>query len=200
MTEQKPILVVAFGLAAWVAGAQPANDNFANAAPLIGTAGTTNGDNTLATLEPCETNAVNTPLYTDDTITNSVWYAWTAPASGTLELDTDGSTPDSDFVLSAWTSTNAMPTMCDGNLTNIASDDDSQMDAAFNSYSQIIIPVVAGTTYYIEVSSYDDGTPGDNVGAYVLNWGATLPTLPAGTEVRGVFRRGVASDSGRPPI
>src|SRR5258708_4749313 len=69
----KPALILAFGLAAFVAGAQPANDNFANAIVISGLAGSTNGDNTLATLEaPCETNQVVCDDTTPQFVTNSV--------------------------------------------------------------------------------------------------------------------------------
>ena len=171
----KPAIVAALALTACAAGAQPANDYFTNAFALSGNSGTTSGNNTNATLEACEPNAINTPLYPSDPQTNSVWYKWTAPLSGTVELDTEGSPIEA--VLSVWTSTNtnSVPTMCDGSLVNIAADDDSQ-----GAYSQVSFSVVAGTTYYISVASYDDGTPGDNVGPYELNWNGNFPTLPSG--------------------
>jgi uncharacterized delta-60 repeat protein len=173
----KPALTAALGLAACAAIAAPSNDNFANAWVLAGLTGTTNGDNTGATIENCETNMVYTDDYGWEQVTNSVWFAWTAPTNGVLEVDTDGGVPTNDYVLSIWTSTNSAPTMCDHSLTNILSDDEIQVDpVTLAPYSQDIIPVVAGTTYYFEVSSYDDGTPGDNVGAYQLNWNVSVPT------------------------
>ncbi len=103
----KPALILAVGLAAGLAGAQPTNDNFANATIIRGITGSTNGDNTLATLEsPCETNAVITSVYGKVLLTNSVWYAWTAPGSGSLELDTAGSSFET--VLSVWATTNGL--------------------------------------------------------------------------------------------
>ena len=171
------VLVVALGLAAGAVSAQPTNDFFANATVLTGLTGYTNGDNTLATLENCETNLVNTPEYGPDAITNSVWYAWTAPTSGFLEVDTGGSTPNLDFVLALWTSTNAVPSMCDGSLTNLLADD----GISINGYSELDFPVVAGATYYLEVASYADGSvPFDNAGPYQLNWKETIPSLPSG--------------------
>jgi uncharacterized delta-60 repeat protein len=173
----------AFLLAAGLAAAQPTNDNFANATILSANYGSTNGDNTLATLEPCETNAVYDPEYNVENITNTVWYAWTAPANGTLEADTAGSGSGLDFLLSVWTSTNApgVVTMCDGSLTNIISDDDGQVDGLGNAYSEVNLPVVAGTTYYLAVESWDDGSaPNDNAGPYVLNWDAKIATIPTG--------------------
>ena len=179
-----PVLAVALGLAACAATAQPANDNFANATLLAGTTGTTNGDNTLATLEACEPITLNTDDYGVETVTNSVWFAWTATANGTLELDTDNSNPNLDIMVGVWTDTSATPSMCDGTLTNLIADDENFTDGLGNLYSGVTIPVVAGTTYYFEVCSFDDGSsPNDNAGAYVLNWNATqsvVPTVPTG--------------------
>jgi len=167
----KPALVLALGLAAGLAGAQPANDNFASAFVIRGISGSTNGDNALATLEPCETNAVSTSLFPGDYITNSVWFAWTAPGTGFLQLDTDGSAFET--VLAVWTTASGL---CDSSLTNLISDDDGQ-----GTFSQVDFPVAAGKTYYISVNSWDDGSaPFDNAGAYVLNWNATIPTIPTG--------------------
>ena len=50
----KPALVLAVGLAASLVGAAPTNDNFASAITLRGSSGSTNGNNTSATLETCE--------------------------------------------------------------------------------------------------------------------------------------------------
>src|ERR1019366_2566373 len=88
----KLALVLALGLLAGLAGAQPANDNFASASLLSVYAGTTNGNNISATLEsPCETNQVNCDDDGLQTVSNSVWYAWTAPATGPAEFNTIGS-------------------------------------------------------------------------------------------------------------
>ena len=173
----KPALALAIGLLAISAVAQPANDYFTNAFVLAGTTGSTNGDNTLATLEPCEAATVNTSLYPNDPVTNSVWYLWTAPTNGTgfLELDTAGST--NEMVLSVWATTNGLATtntLCNANLTNLISDDDGQV-----SYSEVKLSVAAGNTYYISVSSWDNPL-GPGVGGYQLNWNATIPTVPSG--------------------
>ncbi len=63
----------------------------------------------------------------------------------------------------------------------MVSDDDSQGTAP-SQYSQVTFPVVGGVTYYISVNSFNDlSAPFDNAGAYVLNWNATIPTIPSGT-------------------
>ncbi len=72
---------------AGIAGAAPpANDNFANAINL-GSAATVNatGDNTEATLQSGEPDAP----YGERT--GTVWYSWTAPVSGWVQIDTLGS-------------------------------------------------------------------------------------------------------------
>ncbi len=168
----KPVLVTAIGLMACLAGAQPANDNFASANVLTGNSGTVSDNNTNATLEACETNQLTTPLLpgVPIPITNSVWYVWTAPATGTLFLNTYGSATNNAYFLSVWTSTNSAPTMCDGSLKTAATDIDSQSDTNSVFFSQVIVPVVAGSNYYFSVASYVDGTPGENVGLYTLNW------------------------------
>jgi len=169
------VLVAVLALAACGAGAQPANDNFANAATLIGSTGITSGNNAQATLEPCEANAVNTPLDVGDPLTNSVWLKWVCPTNGTMEMDTFGSAFEA--VLSVWTSTNANPTLCDNSLTLLAADDDGQL-----SFSEVNFPVTAGVTYYVSVASYNDSSsPFDNAGKYELNWNASYPIVPTGS-------------------
>ena len=176
----KPALVVAAGLVACAADAQPANDNFANATVISGRSGSTTGDNTSATLELCETNAVvcddDGPQY----ITNSVWLVWTAPANGTVEFDTIGSSFDT--VLAVWTT----PTdICDPGMTNLIADDSTGAnqfrDTEDTSYLQL--QVVSNTTYYVEVASWDDGTftGAGGYGPCVLNWNYTsIPSVITG--------------------
>ncbi len=170
---------MAMALAACAASAQPTNDYFTNAAVLIGNSGTTNGDNTLATLEPCEAVNLNTPLYSPDTQTNSVWFKWTAPASGSVEMDTAGRSVE--IVLSVWTTPSGLATtnnLCSANLNNIV-DDDGSLGALD---SQVNFTVIGGNTYYISLASFWDtnAPPGGNVGPYVLNWNSDFPVLPSG--------------------
>ena len=174
-------LWLVLGGLAGVAGAQPANDMFATAAVISGLSGTNIGSNVGATLEACETNAVNCGDDSWQQVDNSVWYAWTAPATGTAEFNTIGS--GFDTVLSIWTTTNGL---CDASLTNLVSDDDTAFNNNLdtNNYtSYLTFPAVAGTTYYISV----DGNAldfGDDSGPVVLNWNlalGTVPTIPSGT-------------------
>src|SRR4029078_10900236 len=60
----------------------PANDNFENATTISGTIGAVNGTTLGATAQPGEPDNQGFPA------TYSVWYAYTAPAAGTLTVDT----------------------------------------------------------------------------------------------------------------
>ena len=172
----KPAMILAVGLVACLAGAQPANDNFASAWVITGLTGSTNGNNSGATVEACETNQLNTFLpdgsveYINDPIGSSVWLVWTAPTNGTVQFDTFGS--DFDTVLAVWTTTNGL---CGSSLTNIIANDDNPTNAP---QSSVGFAAVAGKKYYIQVSGYSGA-----VGNYVLDWNivpAIAPTVPTG--------------------
>ena len=190
-----PWLILVLGLAATSAFAQ-ANDNFASAAVITGATGTTNGSNVGATLElPCETNSIVVDDYfSPSAVTASVWYAWTAPSSGTAEFDTTNS--DFDTVLSVWTTTNAAGGLCDSSVTNIAADDDSftgGFGAGGISTSALTFPAVAGTTYYISVAGYDYGDnpqnpPLTSAGNIVLNWNEAVTNANTGIIPSGNFQ------------
>jgi hypothetical protein len=77
----------------WQSGTPPANDNFAEASPISGTSGSVSGNTRFATNE----NEVS--FYGDTTI----WWLWTAPASGSVVFDTCGS--DAYTRLGAFTGT-----------------------------------------------------------------------------------------------
>src|SRR3954468_6962602 len=66
--------------------AAPANDNFANAAALTGTLAPATGNTSEATAEPFERG-----VFPGETPERTVWWTWTAPASGPLVVDTCGS-------------------------------------------------------------------------------------------------------------
>ncbi|MGC9452247.1 MAG: S8 family serine peptidase [Oceanipulchritudo sp.] len=68
----------------------PQNDNFANAAEISGSRRTVHGHNVGATEEPGEPDI--DPTWKKAGATNSsVWWKWTAPASGLTAVDTKGS-------------------------------------------------------------------------------------------------------------
>lgn len=136
-----------------VAVTVPTNDNFSLAAAMSGGSGTTSGTNIRATKESGE------PNHADNAGGASIWYNWTAPASGSVTLDTIGSTVDT--LLGVYTGSSV------GNLTTIASDDDS----GGNGASRVVFTASSGTTYRIAVDGF-----GDAMGNVTLNW--NQPAVP----------------------
>ena len=136
-----------------VSVAVPTNDNFASAALSSGPSGTTNGINIRATKETGE------PNHAGNSGGASVWYNWTAPSSGSVTIDTIGSTFDT--LLGVYTGSSV------GSLTTIASDDDS----GGNGASRVTFSATSGTTYRIAVDGFSDA-----MGDVVLNW--LQPTTP----------------------
>ena len=132
----------------------PAHDNFGSAQTLSGTAATYRGSSFNATREEGEPqhfqqNTNNTLGYSGFC---SVWHRWTAPASGTYTVFTDGSTFDT--LLGVYTGDEI------GSLTKVAANDN-----AFSTvrWSRVRFNATAGTTYFIAV----DGVRRQG-GSYVL--------------------------------
>ncbi|MBQ9432339.1 MAG: S8 family serine peptidase [Kiritimatiellae bacterium] len=178
--------------ARWEAGI--ANDNFANAATLSGPSGTVSQSNDGATMEAGE------PLYkciknSAPTLPHSLWWKWTAPANGTVQFNTAGSTyygyDDELFenrymtyftVLGIYTgdAVGALTTvaLC-GSLTD---EEGNSIGVSSNSFT-----VVKGTTYYIGAAGmFDSALNASQQGVIVLNWSgefepaATIETLEEG--------------------
>ncbi len=82
----------------------------------------------------------------------TVWYRYTAPSGQTLTIDTLGT--DYDTVLGVWTGSR-------GSLTSVACSDD-----AVGLQSRVEFVAAAGTTYHIEIASYDSSPSGSQL---VLN-------------------------------
>jgi len=130
---------------------QPANDNFANATVFTGT--TASGWNLAATAEPGETSPFN-----DSAVPiNSVWWQWTAPAGGLVEVNTVGSDFDTNLAVFTGSSVNS--------LSVVGANDDF-----YGSQSQVLFTAVAGTTYHFAVDGFLEWT-----GSIALN----MPTSPA---------------------
>ena len=146
-------VAAAIAIPASRAVAQPANDFFTNASPIMGLSGSVIGNNVGATLEPAEPVIVD---FTGFPIGGaSVWYRWVAPASGTVTFDTLGSTYDT--VLASYTGTNL------ATLTLVAANDDF---APPMRWSRVTWLAQMGTEYRIAV----DGFLGFSMGGHVLNW------------------------------
>jgi Ca2+-binding RTX toxin-like protein len=136
----------------------PANDDFADAIGMSGNFDSVLGqDNVAATKESGE------PDHAQDTGGASVWYTWTAPATGNATVDTcDG---DFDTLIGVYTGTAV------NSLTPVAEDDDSCIRAG-GSFAGFTAQ--AGQTYHFAV----DGFGGDtgNFDIYV----ELTPTDPGG--------------------
>ena len=130
----------------------PANDNFANAATITLTtnAATVTGYNTTATKQAGEPNHAN------NRGGRSIWWRWTAPAPGPVDLDTRGSY--SDTTLGVYTGSSV------GALTTIASNDD--INPGIVQASTLIFPATSGTTYFFAIDGFnnDDGNGADTSG------------------------------------
>ena len=83
----------------------------------------------------------------------SVWYSWTAPAAGSVVIETCDS--DFDTLLAVYTGTAV------GSLLRIAGND----DAPNLLTSKVTFTAVAGQTYQIAVDGYNGGA-----GSLKLNW------------------------------
>ena len=142
----------AAGCSAWSASdtgyRKPSNDAFASAIALSGYSGAVEWGNLGATAQSGE------PLHADAANAGSVWWTWTAPAKGTVEISTAGSAFDT--VLGVYTGTAV------GSLSKVASNDDH----GGASTSRVVFDTAAaGTVYRIAVAGYD-GTSG----ALALSW------------------------------
>jgi hypothetical protein len=123
----------------------PPNDSFANAIPI-----TLNSNNT-ATVTGHTTNATKQagePAHAGNAGGHSVWWKWTAPAWGPLNVDTRGSYSDTTLGVYTGSAVNA--------LTEIASDDDIT-DGVVQA-SQLTFNVVSGTTYFFAIDGFDGDT------------------------------------------
>ena len=126
----------------------PENDDLADAAQIVGVSGRTTGTNMGAGIEDGE------PLNLDDyESTATVWWRWTAPASGPFMFTTQSS--NFDTVMGAYTGTTV------DSLVTVAEDDDDGRD----STSTVVFDAVVGTTYYICVGGY-----AEHGGDIVLSW------------------------------
>src|SRR5215207_829905 len=115
----------------------PANDNFASAQTITGCSGSVNGTNVGATRESGEPN--HSP--DNNGGSRSVWYSWTAPASGPAQITTAGSTFDTVLAVYTGGAVNS--------LSLIGKNDD--LDPGVTVTSNVQFTASAGTTYRIAV-------------------------------------------------
>lgn len=129
----------------------PQNDSFVDSDQLSGDAGRTFGSNVASTGEFGEPNHAGVSDLGNGL--RSVWWTWTAPFDGNLEVDTGGSDYDTTLAVYAGSSVDA--------LTELASNDD---DPNGGLSSRVSLAVTAGQQYRIAVAGYNSRN-----GAVVLN-------------------------------
>ena len=134
------------------AGAAAANDRFVNAQVISGSSGSTTGSNSSANKEQGE------PDHADNPGGSSIWYRWTAPATGPYSFNTDGSSFDT--LLAVYTGSSV------GGLTLVAANDDYGTGVT----SEVSFTATPGTSYSIAVDGYDNET-----GTVMLNWLVEVP-------------------------
>jgi hypothetical protein len=124
----------------------PSNDVFTAAHVISYRVATLLADTACATREGSEPDHAGTGG------THSVWYRWTAPASGSVTISTEGS--NFDTVLGVYTGSNL------SSLSLVANNDDVVTGSTL--WSRVTFSAVAGQTYQIAVDGYA-GASGDAV-------------------------------------
>jgi mucin-19 len=162
----------------------PPNDAFANAVALGGTNFSVTGSNVGATKEPGE------PNHAGNAGGRSVWWSWTAPVSGTMTLNTVGSSFDTLLAVYTGNSVSA--------LTLVVSDDD------FSNVlqSQVVFGAKGGKTYRIAVDGFNGASGPIDLN---LTWApAVLPSILSSPQpqidIPGATVSFSASATGSPPL
>lgn len=130
----------------------PANDNFVNAAPLSGASASAAGYILGASKETGE------PNHGGDAGGHSVWFTWTAPASGSVFISTTGSNFDTLLGVYTGPAVNALTLV-------VQNDDDTGVKTSLVTFA-----ANAGTVYAIAV---------DGKGGATGNYELTLASAPA---------------------
>ncbi|MGI9402064.1 MAG: DUF7507 domain-containing protein [Rhizobiaceae bacterium] len=134
-------------------GATVTGDDFPGIT-ISGASGSVTGSNVGATGETGE------PTTFGGGSLNTIWYSWTAPATGTVTFDTCSNTQTTfDTTIASFTggAVNA--------LTTISQNDDACQASIGNRASSISFAATIGTTYRIQVDGY-----ASNTGSFLLNW------------------------------
>jgi hypothetical protein len=131
------VACIAVGFASGLAGAQAPNDFCANAIPV--TTGGITGNNNASSVGP-------DPVPACGTMSNDVWYSYTATCTGTVTATLCTATTNFDTLMAAWGGS------C-GCLSELACND----DFCPGNKSSVTFNAVVGTTYYISVGGYDGG-------------------------------------------
>ncbi len=141
------------------------NDSFAAPLALAGATGTQSVDTTDASAE------VGEPDHAGQPATRSVWWTFTAAETGTLTLDTHGSSFDTVLAVYVGSALSG--------LTGVAANDN---DGSPDGASGVTVPVAAGVTYRIAVDGAGGvgGTARLKLGFAPAPPNEVVPLLPPG--------------------
>jgi hypothetical protein len=162
----------------------PANDDIAAAETISGAAGTRTGSNVGATEESpfprtngnpfnCTRQPCVEPLHNGDVRGRSVWYKWTAPYTGIVEMNTTAN--DFDTILALYRVASS------GNkLSDLAGNNDGYKQTSplySNGASRFSYRVQSGSTYHIAVTGAS--VRGVSMsGAFSLQWRMEGQVIP----------------------
>jgi uncharacterized protein (TIGR03382 family) len=171
------LVVVATVLAGTASAQAPANDTCAGAVTLAPT--TPNVPIVGAPVSILNAAVVSeSPFSCQTTNGYSIWYTITPSVAGTYRFETCTTTSPldtvSDTVLAIYTGT------CGGTLTEMAA---GCNDDSCGVRSSLMINLVAGTQYYVQVGRYGTSTP--TAGSDVLQVSATQVTAPPNDSCAG---------------
>jgi sugar lactone lactonase YvrE len=138
----------------------PPNDMFSNAIPIGGSVASVTGSNVGATKE---TGEPSPGMYPGG---KSIWWTWTAPATGTVTVDTIGSSVDTLLAVYRGSTLSS--------LSRQASDDDS----GGNGASKLTFSASTGVLYFIQADGYNP------------SYGATNPIDAASGNITVNLRQG----------
>lgn len=169
---------------AWSKVIPPLNDDFANAILINTAAGTEFSSNINATVEPDEAYYLYDPG--DGIVVNSVWYQWTAPATGSYTFDTNDSGM-TDTMLEIFTGTSF------DTLVSLYQDDDDGIYA----WSMIRMDATAGTSYFVCVTGYW-GFKGEITLNWFENLSPSITSLNAATFTVGTAETFTVTATGLP--
>jgi len=152
------------------------SDDCATAEPIAG-AGSFAFDNSAATTG---TNGqLNAPACTAFNLTalaKDVWFLWTAPAAGDVQLSTCGQTTvDTKVAVYDWTAIGSTCPPSGAGSTVLACNDDLN---AISRQSKVAFTAAAGNLYLIQLGSFPGGTPVGGLGSFTLDYMPNAPQAP----------------------
>lgn len=164
----------------------PSNDDVCNAT-TIAMNNTVTGNNTCATVQASEVD----PSPGAISPSNSVWYKFTAPASGHVIVSTDFGGTNFDTEIAVYHDGGVCAGNNWSNFTEIDADDD--ITPILNLNSEVDIECLTpGDTYYIQV----DGNGTNDFGQFQLRVTPTGPALPTNDDICNATNLGTLSFGG----